>query len=147
MAKHWVLREQKPGFDYETYRDFGIGPLVAKIVHNRGIVAYDMIDAYLNPSITNIHNPNLLPNIEEATERLDFAIKNKERILLFGDYDVDGITGSSILYRALYELGANVEAYIPNRFTDGYGVSSGPLDRIFKKDGVPDVLISIDKIG
>ena len=144
IKRHWILREEKSGFDYKNYADFEISPLVAKILHNRGFCNYDSIHGFLNPSMKNIHDPNLLPNINAAAKRLKEAIEKKEEILLFGDYDVDGITGSSILHKALAAMGANVTAYIPNRFIDGYGISVPPLERIFEKSKKPTVVISID---
>lgn len=144
IKRHWTLRKEKEDFNYENYSSFGISPLVAKILHNRGFSDYDAIHNFLNPSMKNIHDPNLLPNINEAAKRIKIAIENDEEILLFGDYDVDGITGSSILHRALAAMGAKVRAYIPNRFTDGYGISAAPLEKIFKQSEKPSVVISID---
>lgn len=143
MSKLWILREEQPGFDASNYKSFQVNEFIAKILHNRGFSSYEAIDNFLNPSMQNIHDPSLLPNIDAAADRLSSAIQDNELILLFGDYDVDGITGSSILFRTLATLGANVLPYIPNRFTDGYGISVPPLEKIFA-DEKPAVVISID---
>lgn len=143
MKRIWTYRETKENFNYETYEDFGLSETIARIIHNRGFQTYDSISDFIHPTMNKIHDPELLPNIHPAVDRIKSAIEYEEPILLFGDYDVDGITGSSILYRALTALGAKVIPYIPNRFTDGYGISAAPLDRILQKE-VPKVVISID---
>lgn len=97
--------------------------LLEKLFANRGLTSEDEIDHFLNPTEErDFHDPFLMEHMERAVERISQAIEKSERIMIFGDYDVDGITGSAILMRALRTLGANVSYRLPHRVEDGYGL-------------------------
>ena len=98
---------------------------------NRDILDHE---AFFSMGIESIHDPFLFKDMQRSVDRIKTAIKHKESILIFGDYDCDGITSVSILYRILDELGANVSFQIPDRFSDGYGMNMALSERLFKED-------------
>ncbi len=108
-------------------------PLVMSVVFlNRGINTEEKLRAYLQKSLDVIHNPMQLPDMEEACQRIKTAIENGEKITIYGDYDADGVTATSILYLFLEEAGAVVDYYIPDRFDEGYGMNIRAVNRISK---------------
>ncbi len=97
--------------------------IIEDILAARGIVGKDNIESFLNPSLAGLHPPHLLPNIEEASERLVKAIEESKNILIFGDYDADGVISLCLMYNFLLDLGIFPKTHIPNRFEDGYDIS------------------------
>lgn len=118
-----------------------IAPVIASVLLNRNIKSSDAA-AFLNKSIKNVHHPYLLKDAQKAAERICSAIKTKEKIVIYGDYDVDGITSTAILYMFLTELGANTDFYIPNRSDEGYGINMLALQKI--KNSGASLLITVD---
>jgi len=110
-------------------REAGISPLLALILLNRGITTPQQAREFLTPSLGNLHDPYLLQDMDRAVARLDRAIAKGEPILVFGDYDVDGITGTALMVTVLRELGARVGYYIPARLQEGYGLNKTVLHR------------------
>lgn len=98
-----------------------LSPITKKLLLQRGIKTLEEATRFLSPDIRNLHSPELIDSISQAKERVYQAIQQKERILIFGDYDADGISSTTVLLKALKELGADCDFYIPNRFTEGYG--------------------------
>ncbi len=98
-----------------------LSPLLASIFWNRGLRTNEAIQAFLNPNIDQLHDPYLLFDMQKAVERIRQAIASGEKILVYGDYDADGITSTTVMYETLETLGADVTYYLPNRFRDGYG--------------------------
>ncbi|MGQ9678624.1 MAG: single-stranded-DNA-specific exonuclease RecJ [bacterium] len=105
-----------------------IPQLIAHLLYQRGCHTPESIEEFLNPSASRLHQPNTLPDINRATERIITALEKKESILVYGDYDVDGICGTALLVTALKNLGGNVFAYIPHRESEGYGLSLAGVD-------------------
>lgn len=141
-GRRWrVLGGRRPSREF--CQRLGVSPLLGMLLRQRGFSDLETARAFLRPAMKAIHDPELLPNIEAGTERLEKAVRDKEPILLFGDYDVDGITGAAILHTILSELGAVVRAYIPDRFTDGYGLNPVTLARIIAEESTR-VVVSID---
>ncbi|MBS7576169.1 MULTISPECIES: single-stranded-DNA-specific exonuclease RecJ [unclassified Enterococcus] len=103
------------------YSQAAIDPIVARLLASRGINSEEKLTAFLNPNFSALHDPFLLNDMQKAVERINQAINAGENILIYGDYDADGMTSTSVLKEALDELGAEVITYLPNRFTDGYG--------------------------
>ena len=101
----------------------GISPLVAQLLINRGIETEDAAQAYLYPTPDQLHSPFLLHGMEQAVERVRLAMKRGEQIWIFGDYDVDGTTATSLLISTFRHLDFPVMPYIPNRFEEGYGLN------------------------
>lgn len=98
-------------------------PVVSAILIQRGITTYDEAKAFFRPSLERLHNPMLMKNMGKAVELLQSAIKNKQKILIYGDYDVDGTTSVALFVKYLKQYYANVAYYIPDRYQEGYGVS------------------------
>ena len=105
-------------------RRLGTTGLVAQVLHNRGLDDADAAKAFLNPQLTALHDPTLLGGAVPAARRIARAVENGEKIVLYGDYDVDGITGVAILHACLTMVGADVETYVPHRLDEGYGVNT-----------------------
>src|SRR2546423_13066457 len=99
-------------------------PLVAQILINRGISDADDCANFLRPSLKCLHEPSLIPNLNRAAERIAKSIRDREKIVIYGDYDVDGITATAILWHAIKLLGGEVEYYIPHRIDEGYGLNA-----------------------
>src|SRR5258708_27556895 len=120
----------------------GIAPIVARLLCQRGLSDPELAGRFLNPSLENLHDPMALADMGVAVDRILTAIANKERIAIHGDYDVDGVTSTVILRRALELLGADVVHFIPERLRDGYGLQPATIDRLHG-DGV-HLIISVD---
>lgn len=105
-------------------RSLKVPPLLAQVLVNRGVTNAQASAAFLRPKLTELLAPEQMPGVEQAVDRLKRAVQNKERITLYGDYDVDGITGVAILWETLTLLGADVDYYIPHRIEEGYGLNA-----------------------
>ena len=123
-------------------RELGISPITARLLCLRGLGELEHARRFLSPSLADLHDPFLLTDMAPAVERILGAIARKERIAIHGDYDVDGVTSTVILRRALELLGADVIHFIPERLRDGYGLQTPALDRLHA-DGVR-LVISVD---
>src|SRR6266550_3951509 len=117
-------------------------PLIAQILLNRGIASPADCSAFLAPSLHHLHQPALLPGVLKAAERINHAIRNKEKIVIYGDYDVDGITATAILWHAITLLGGLVDYYIPKRLEEGYGLNSEALHQL--ADQGAKLIVSVD---
>jgi single-stranded-DNA-specific exonuclease len=120
----------------------GVSPITARLLAIRGLTDPDEASRFLNPTLDQLYDPFRLAGLECAADRLLTAITNKERISVHGDYDVDGITSTVILRRALELLGGNVTHFIPERLTDGYGLQPATVDRLHG-EGV-QLIVSVD---
>src|SRR5476651_59093 len=119
-----------------------ISPVVAKLLCQRGLSDPELADRFLNPSLDHLHDPMLLADMGVAVDRIMRALERKEKIAIHGDYDVDGVTSTVILRRALELLGGNVIHFIPERLRDGYGLQPVAIERLHA-DGVA-LIISVD---
>jgi single-stranded-DNA-specific exonuclease len=126
----------------EVGRALGLSPITARLLCIRGLGDLERARRFLSPSLDDLHDPFLLTDMAPAVERILGAIARKERIAIHGDYDVDGVTSTVILRRALELLGADVIHFIPERLRDGYGLQAPALDRLHA-DGVR-LVISVD---
>jgi len=120
----------------------GVSPLLAQVLVNRGITDVRAGHAFLRPKLNELISPEKMPGIESAVRRLKQAIEKKEKITIYGDYDVDGITGVSILWQILRMLGAGVDYYIPHRIEEGYGLNTEAV-RSLAESGT-QVLVTVD---
>ncbi len=105
-----------------------VHPIVASILSRRGLSSAESVLKFLNPSLRDLESPFVFQDMPKAVERIRAAIRKKEKILVFGDYDVDGVTASAVLYPALQALGADVEVHIPHRLHEGYGLNRKSLE-------------------
>src|SRR5438132_11882280 len=108
----------------------GLAPIVARLLCQRGLSDPEAAVRFLNPSLDHLHDPMALADMGVAVDRVMAAIARKERIAIHGDYDVDGVTSTVILRRALELLGADVVHFIPERLKDGYGLQPVPIERL-----------------
>ena len=146
MTNKWIVKEINNEKVELLKEKFNLSNLVAKILSNRNILGREMqeddIKKFLNPTRDDFYDPFLLPDMEQAVERIEQAINNKEKILIYGDYDADGITSTTILIKFFKELGVEVDKYIPNRLEEGYGINNKALEEI-KNRGI-DLIITVD---
>ena len=120
-----------------------VSPLVAQVLLSRGYDSPEDARRYLEPKLSNLHDPTLLPGVPEAAQKIVTAIGDKRRVTIYGDYDVDGVTSTALLWHCLKLLGAKVDYYIPSRMEEGYGLNEPALRQLHEDD--PDrLLISVD---
>lgn len=108
-------------------------PLIAQMLLNRGITGADAGRDFLDPTLKLLYEPELIPGIAPAAERIARAIRDRERIVIYGDYDVDGITATAILWHAIRRLGGDCDYYVPHRIDEGYGLNSAAIDQLCRK--------------
>ena len=142
LKKKWILKEFDKPRVVEISKNFNISPLTAIILYNRGIREDGQIKDFLARDLSGMHDPFLMKDMDKAVERILLAKKNNEKITIYGDYDVDGITSIAILYKYLKNMGLEVGFYVPDRMVEGYGVNRDALDKI-KADGTA-VIITVD---
>jgi single-stranded-DNA-specific exonuclease len=143
MQPRWEMVESRPHEEIERLsRQAQVPYTVARILLNRGMDSPDAVERFFNPSPAQLYDPFLMSGMEKAVDRIVEALQNRDRIAIYGDYDVDGITSVSMLYLFLRDLGGDVVAYIPDRQNEGYGISQAGLDEV-KKQGA-QLVISVD---
>ena len=142
MEKRWVIAKHDHGLAAALASELNVSPLVAALLIARGYDDSEKATRFLNPSYDHLHEPYLLKGMREAVDRIFRAIDSGEKILIWGDYDVDGTTGTVLLRKTLKILGAETAFHVPNRFTEGYGINIPALEQA-KKDGCK-VVISVD---
>lgn len=137
----WFVSAKKADFK-EIGRQFDIDPVIARLIRNRDVTGAKAIQEYLRGTIQDIPGPELLKGMKEATSILKQKIREKKKIRIIGDYDIDGVTATYILIKGLERLGARADTYIPDRITDGYGIHM-PLIYKALEDGV-DTIVTCD---
>lgn len=133
MNKKWEIYEKNEKKIAEIQEKFGISKLLATILSNKELKNDNEIEIFLNPTRKDFHDPYLMPDMEVAVNRIIKAINNKEKVIIYGDYDVDGITSISVLKKYLEDRGLYVDEYIPNRLDEGYGLNKKAIDEIVAK--------------
>ncbi len=124
ITQQWVLAVDPPEELIGTIAaHFELPKTVAKILINRRLDSVEKVDAFLNPKMDSLSDPFILKGMAEAVQRVTDALRDNERIMIYGDYDVDGITATSLLFLVLNRLGAQVDYYLPNRLIEGYGLT------------------------
>ena len=138
MTRRWVFRNSAQAHRGDTI------PLVQRVLHARGLTEAAAIRRFCEPKLTDLHEPELMPNIDTAANRLAEAVRGHESIVIYGDYDVDGITACAILYHVIKAVAPQIDlrTYIPHRLDEGYGLNSEAL-RQLRADGA-DLVISVD---
>lgn len=131
-TKRWFYLDQDTDENmvYAYSKLLGISPLVAKVLINRGITDAGDAKRFIERDISSLHSPFLINDMDKAVERINSAIENGEKITIYGDYDVDGITSTAIMVSFLKKKGAVVDAYIPDRQNEGYGVNIDAIEKI-----------------
>src|SRR3954454_21419628 len=144
MSTRWKLRPSDPARIAVFAREAGVPPLVAQVLLNRGIDDAATASRFVQARLNSLHDPELLPGVVEAAERVIRAIRNHEKIVIYGDYDVDGVCGTSVLWACLKLAGArHVFYYIPHRVEEGYGVNVEALRKLAKTHGKP-LVVTVD---
>ncbi len=144
LEKEWVfLDENISEAQADAYaKIFDIPKIVAKVLLNRGFTDAAEAKKFLDKTSENFYSPNLMCDMDKAVERIKKAVENKEHVVVYGDYDVDGITSTAILVRYLRGQGVDAKAYIPDRQNEGYGINKAAVKKIFESGAT--LLISVD---
>jgi single-stranded-DNA-specific exonuclease len=138
----WKIKQPSQDQIASLKKEFNTSEIIAKVLANRGIESLKSSHDFFNPSNERLHDPFMMKNMDIAVDRISKNIQNQKPILIFGDYDVDGTTGASLLYLGLKDLNAIVEYYIPHREKEGYGLSTGGID--YAQSIGADLLITCD---
>ncbi|MCK5600789.1 single-stranded-DNA-specific exonuclease RecJ [Candidatus Pacearchaeota archaeon] len=131
LGKKWVIKNESEELT-----------IIAKLLKNRGIDSPEKAELFFNGTMDDLHDPNLLKEVSKAVDRIKKAIQNKEKIMIFGDYDVDGVTATAVMYDFLKKVEADVHYTLPNRENDGYGLKDYFI-RQFKEQNI-DLIITVD---
>lgn len=129
MEKNWVIKSQ--GAEAEVLalsRALGISSVLANLLVQRGITTFDAAKTFFRPELSQLHDPFLMKDMDVAVERVLAAIKSEEGVMIYGDYDVDGTTAVALMYSFLKDYIKNIDYYIPDRYSEGYGVSKDGID-------------------
>jgi len=131
MTNRWVftpLTKEQEESKSTLARELGISPILCQLLVQRGISTFDEAKRFFRPQLEDLYDPFLMNDMDKAVNRLNQAMGRKEKILIYGDYDVDGITAVALVYKFLRQFCSNVDFYIPDRYTEGYGVSYKGID-------------------
>lgn len=137
----WMLKEM-PDSKIESYGE--LPSILLQLLAQRGVVDEEAIDSFLQPRLQDLSDPFEMPNMTQAVERILLAVDKGERVIVYGDYDVDGITSVTLMLRVLAEYGIEANFYIPKRGEEGYGLSELSIERLVETYGVVDLLITVD---
>ena len=141
---NWQFAPQVEDADFtKIAKKAGLGPEAARLLFSRGIKDEDSLTRFLAPSLDDLHDPYLLHDMDKAVNRIRRAIEQGEFILVYGDYDADGMTSASILKETLEQLGAECLVYLPNRFTDGYGPNASVYKYFIEQQGI-SLIVTVD---
>lgn len=142
MNQKWEVCQKQEEKILELVKQTKLSPLLASILINRNIEKIEEIKLFLNPTRNDFHDPFLMPDMDKAVERILKAIQEKEKVIIYGDYDVDGITSITVLKKFLVERGLEVGEYTPNRLDEGYGLNKDAIKKIKEQDY--DLMITVD---
>lgn len=141
MYRKWQYNDNNQERAKEISKEFNISLLVSQIIANKNLTD-EKIKIFLEPTRHNFYDPFLLPDMEKGVNRILKAIENKEEVLIYGDYDVDGITSTTVLMNFLEERGLKVKYYIPNRLKEGYGLNKEAIKQIVNQN--INLMITVD---
>jgi len=142
MQKRWKILAADRQKSDSLQQALKISPVICDILVKRGVVTFEESKKYFRPELKDLHDPWLMKDMDKAVERIISAINNNEKILVFGDYDVDGTTSVACMYLFLKKIHSNLDFYIPHRYREGYGVSKAGID--FANENGFDLIISLD---
>ena len=131
MINKWIyktLSEEKIEIQKKLSDELIISPILAELLVQRGITTFEEARSFFRPDLKDLHDPFLMKDMDKAVERLTLALQSNEKILVYGDYDVDGTTSVSLIYKFLNRYSSNIGFYIPDRYTEGYGISIQGID-------------------
>ena len=142
MVKKWEVNKVNNEEVEQFAKKYKISNLLASILVRKGIKTDEEVDKFLHPTRMDFYNPFLLPDMEKAVKRINKAIENKEKITIYGDYDVDGITSITLLKNFFANSNIDVNTYIPNRLEEGYGLNKNAIREISYSDTT--LIITVD---
>lgn len=145
MATQWNYKELNRACSNakeQLANELSISPILAKLLIQRGITTFEEARSFFRPDITQLHDPFLMKDMDKAVQRLTKAMKRNEKIMIYGDYDVDGTTSVALVYRFLVKIYSNITYYIPDRYAEGYGISYKGIDTASKEN--ISLVISLD---
>lgn len=142
MIKKWEFYNSDEKLVNEICEKYNLNKVIGKIIVNRHVVNDEDVRIFITPTRDDFHDPFLFTGMDIAVDRIIKAINNKEKILIYGDYDVDGITSTTVLKKYLMDRGISVDTYIPNRLHEGYGLNKKAIDTI--KERNIDLIITVD---
>ncbi len=142
LEKRWTFREADPGAIDRLMRDGCITPLVARLLASRGICEPDDASRFLSSTLSEIHDPFLMLGMAQAVDRLARAARNNERVCVYGDYDVDGVSSVALLASFFRNIGLDCFCYIPNRLEEGYGLGREGIQNVSNRKA--DLIVSVD---
>ena len=143
LTKQWInIADANASRKQQLATDLNVHPVLAQLLLNRGVNSFEEAKTFFRPQLESLHHPFLMKDMDKAVERLEQAIQKNEKILVFGDYDVDGTTAVSMMYLFLKKLTDNLSFYIPDRYKEGYGISFDSID--FAADNDFTLIISLD---
>ncbi len=142
MGKHWRFLEHDPDRIARLEAQASISPILAQLLLGRGITDATDVRTFLDVKLTGLRDPDLLPGLSGAADRIHAAIAARQRIVIYGDYDADGMTATGLLHNCLRLLGADVGYYVPNRLDEGYGLNDEALRQLAKRGAA--MIISVD---
>ncbi len=141
-SKRWIIGNADKKRVAEISYKFNIHPLIAKIIYMRGITSDEQVKAYIAKDFSCFHDPFLLPDMHKAVECMLMALNENKKIAVYGDYDVDGITATYIVYDYLVSIGADAMYYIPDRAEEGYGISISAIDYLHSQN--VELIVTVD---
>ena len=144
IEKRWVVKPQgNPEAVAAMAAATGISPVLANLLVQRGIDTLEKAKKFFNPQLSDLHDPFLMKDMDKAVERVEQAVRNNEKIMVYGDYDVDGTTAVALVYKFLRQIGhKDLLFYIPDRYTEGYGISTKGIDHAARKGAT--LIIALD---
>jgi len=142
MEKRWNILKANPAKVQHLQEALKIHPILCELLVQRGIDDFDAAKKFFRPSLDHLHDPWLMKDMKKAVDRIENAFEKQEKILVFGDYDVDGTTSVAALYQFLKQLSPHIDYYIPHRYKEGYGISKIGID--YAKEIGIDLIISVD---
>ena len=143
MPRPWMFRPHDQAAIDQLTRNLRVSPLVAQVLIARGLDNANSARTFLESKLSQLFEPSDLPGVDSATDRIIAAIESNRRITIYGDYDVDGVTATSVLWHCLSLAGATVDYYIPSRLEEGYGINSAAIRQLHEEDA-ERLLISVD---
>ncbi|BER92774.1 MAG: single-stranded-DNA-specific exonuclease [Candidatus Atribacteria bacterium] len=142
--RKWQIRKINKNYLYSLAKSLSMPLPIARVLVNRGLFTVKQIQEFFEPSVSALDNLLEIPGLRKASVLLDQSLRRKERILVFGDYDADGVTGCAILTRFLRKFSDQVFPYLPNRFSEGYGLSENAIRSIIARGIKPNLVITVD---
>lgn len=142
MVKRWVVKDADQLVLSRLQTTLNMHPVLLQLLVQRGITTFEEARKFFRPALTDLHDPFLMKDMDKAVDRIERAAFGREKILIYGDYDVDGTTAVAAVYSFFRELGLPVDYYVPNRYTEGYGISTQGID--WAKEHAFTLIIALD---